>query len=66
MSAYAIYRHLSAAWQPETSRAMRWLAARYYANVDSVDVLRSMCERGCYGQRAPLTTSEVAYIIRMR
>jgi hypothetical protein len=66
MSAYSIYKHLSAAWQPETSRAMRWLAARYYADIDSVGVLRSMCERGCYGQRAPLTRSEVAEIIRLR
>jgi hypothetical protein len=65
MSAYAIYRHLSAAWQP-TRRTVRWLAARYYANVDSIDVLRSMCEPCVTGQRAPLTRSEVAEIIRMR
>jgi hypothetical protein len=41
MRAYAIFRSLSCekSWWGTQSRKVRWLAARYYAGVDTVDEL---------------------------
>lgn len=66
LSAYAIYRELSQErlWSQQSSR-VRWLAARYYADVDP-NVLR-LTERQNYGDHkgpALLTTAE-ADMIRM-
>lgn len=67
LTANSIFRSLSTTpgWAT-CSRKVRWLAARYYAGVDSVDELRRCAEKGPGDYRPLLTVDEVATIILWR
>lgn len=71
MKAGEIYRELMncPGWSTKRS-ALRWLAARYYAGVDSLEQLRAMTRPiPCHGYHSLLpilTESEVSEIIALR
>ena len=71
MKAYHIYKELSKeSWWSKQSRAMRWIAARYYAGVESVDELAQRAEIQFVSPlvvlKATLTATEVETIISLR
>jgi len=69
MNAYQYFKHLSMVpgWAAQT-RKVRWLAARYYAGVDTLDQLLEMAEPQFVGRghwRQPiLTETQVDCIIQ--
>ena len=70
MSAYTIYRELSKVghWA-QLTRKVRWLAARYYAGVETYDELVSHAHAQAFDNRflPPLLSgSEVRMIIDLR
>jgi hypothetical protein len=72
MTAYEIFKTLSqvGGWAEETPR-VRWLAARYYANVESLEQLRKHAEpviiRDEFRTCPPLlTAAQVRMIIMLR
>lgn len=47
MTAYTIYRHLTeyGGWWAKQPRKVRWLAARYYAGIDTIRQIREYLTR---------------------
>jgi len=75
MSAYELYQTLSGEkWWASQSRAMRWIAARFYAGVESLDELLDRAKPHMvsthYGQdycsKPELSQSQVDEIIMLR
>ena len=75
MSAYELYRTLSGEkWWASQSRAMRWIAARFYAGVESLDELHDRAKphivntyyRGDHYTKPELSQSQVDEIIMLR
>ena len=76
MSAYEIFQNLSQCeWWSEQSPKMRWIAARYYANVISINQLRDMnlprmCKEywngKCFMLPPLLTEKQIEEIIHLR
>ena len=77
MKAAQLFRELSReSWWASQPRKMRWIAARYYAGVESFEELKARGEsrpvldqtprHGDYWQPAELSADQIQQIIRLR
>ncbi len=75
MTVYGLYRVLSAEqWWANQSRTMRWIAARFYCGVESLEDLRSRAKPHIYRSRfgedyfvkPELSEAQVSEIILLR